>query len=337
MRLGGVPLRLHASCLVACVAAVYIASIPARGGAEGEQVGYGFLAAAIWLISLLAHQAGHLLVAARYGAPVERIIVGPLGDLAPIRVPHDAHRELLVAIAGPIAQFLVLLIVTPALLMSGEDLRELLLAPLGPTNLISGGVWLAGLKLFFWCNWTLLLVNLLPALPLDGGQALRAGLRPLLGERNATLLVARAGALVTIGGLTIWSVMGSSTGALVPAWLPLTLVCLLLFFWARMELMQLDDEDREGDLLGYDFSQGYTSLERGGESVHHREPGPIKRWLQQRRLQKNLRRRQIEEDEERRVDEILARVKDGGLESLAPEERALLQRVSARYRSRLSH
>ena len=334
MRLGGVPVRLHASCLVAAVAAVYIASMP---GHDGDQTGYGFLAAAIWILSLLAHQLGHLLVAARYGAPVERIVVGPLGDLAPIRVPHDPHRELLVALGGPLAQVLVLIVVTPALIMSGEDLRELMFAPLGPTNLVTGGLWLAGLKLFFWCNWVLLLVNLLPALPLDAGQALRAGLRPLLGEPNATLMVTRAGALITIGGLTIWSVLGPSTGVAVPVWVPLTLVCLLLFFWARAELLQLEGDDGEEDLLGYDFSQGYTSLERGGETIRPREPGFIQRWLQQRRLQKSLRARQIEEDEERRVDEILARVKDAGMDSLAPEERALLNRVSARYRNRLSH
>jgi 2-oxo-4-hydroxy-4-carboxy--5-ureidoimidazoline (OHCU) decarboxylase len=50
--------------------------------------------------------------------------------------------------------------------------------------------------------------------------------------------------------------------------------------------------------------------------------------MKQRRL------RQLEREEERRVDSILVRVKELGLDAISPEERALLQRVSARYRDR---
>jgi hypothetical protein len=46
---------------------------------------------------------------------------------------------------------------------------------------------------------------------------------------------------------------------------------------------------------------------------------------------------QQEADEERSLDEILERLHRHGRESLSPEDRALLERVSARYRSRLSH
>ena len=149
-----------------------------------------------------------------------------------------------------------------------------------------------------------------------------------MGGRDSVVMVARFGGLVCILGLTVWGMLDSKSGALMPPWFPLSLVSLYLFFVARHELMKLSDDGSDEDLLGYDFSQGYTSLEPHGEGVR-REPGPLRRWLEQRREQKERRIRQIEEDEERRVDEVLARVKDVGLDALSPEERALLERTSA--------
>ncbi len=151
--------------------------------------------------------------------------------------------------------------------------------------------------------------------------------------------MAKYGTLATVVGLILWSFVSPSGGAegpLVPAWLPLNILTLYLIFVARWEFAHGDEEDREGDLLGYDFSQGYTSLERGQEHPRRR-PGPLRRWLDQRREQKQNRAREIEAEEERRVDEILARVKDVGMDAITPVERALLNRVAIRYRNRQSH
>jgi stage IV sporulation protein FB len=176
-------------------------------------------------------------------------------------------------------------------------------------------------------------------LPLDGGRALCCGLRPAMGDKVATATVARGGFIVTFVGLTIWSILAQNVNEtpLVPIWLPLSLLMLYLAFTARNEVARLDDEDRDGDLMGYDFSQGYTSLERSGDGPRRREPNLVQKWLERRREEKRRRAREIEEEEERRVDEILARVKDVGLEALSPEERALLHRVSERYRNRQGH
>ncbi len=326
----GVPVRVHASCLAFATAIMYVAS---RATPEQEMAGYGLLAIAVWFVSLLIHQAGHLAAAARLGGICDRVVIMPLGDQVPVIVPQDPRRELVAAVAGPITNALVLLVVTPALLLSKVDIRDFLFSPLVPQNLVSGGVALAALKLTFWCNWILILANLLPALPMDAGRAICAGIRPTMGERDGLVMVARFGGLVCIVGLSIWSLLDSKAGLLIPPWFPLSLMSLYLFFVARYELMRFDDDGRDEDLLGYDFSQGYTSLERPGDGVR-REPGPLRRWLDRRREEKQLRLRQIEEDEEKRVDEVLARLKDVGLGALSPEERALLQRVSQRYRNR---
>jgi hypothetical protein len=58
--------------------------------------------------------------------------------------------------------------------------------------------------------------------------------------------------------------------------------------------------------------------------------------LDERREARAERQRQIEVEEERRVDDILARLHETGLQNLSAEDRALLDRVSARYRNRQS-
>ena len=155
----GVPVRIHASCLALAMAIMYVAS---RATSDQDLVGYGLLAIAVWLVSLLIHQAGHLAAAARLGGICDRVMLMPLGDQVPVSVPQEPRRELIAAAAGPIANALVLLVVTPALILSKVDVRDFLFSPLEPQNLVSGGAALAVLKLMFWCNWLLILANLLP-------------------------------------------------------------------------------------------------------------------------------------------------------------------------------
>jgi hypothetical protein len=61
----------------------------------------------------------------------------------------------------------------------------------------------------------------------------------------------------------------------------------------------------------------------------------LTRWIEQRRADRQRRLAQIEADEERRVDDVLARLNEVGIDSLGAEERRLLERVSKRYRERL--
>ncbi len=332
-RFSGVPVRVHASLIVGALFAIYFAG---RASNDPDAWLYGLLASAIWFASLLIHQFGHLVAAARIGANIDRIVIGPLGDMVPATVPQEPQREMAVILAGPITQAIILLVVTPALVVSGEDLKELLLAPLGPHNFMAGGFWQSVLKLTFACNWLLFLVNILPAIPLDVGRALNCGLRTVISERFGPSMVMLSGLIVTVVGLSIWASL-APTGPempLLPLWLPLSLLIMYLVFSTRVELARLEDDDRDGDLLGYDFSQGYTSLERAGDSLRRPEPNFVQKWLERRREEKRRRAREIEVEEERRVDEILARLKDVGLSALSPEERALLGRVSERYRNR---
>jgi stage IV sporulation protein FB len=330
----GVRVRAHASLFGVLVLMIYFSELARRGEGGGESyVGwYGVTSWLILLASVIAHELGHVLVAARMGGNVNLVVLGPLGGMHAADVPREPHREVAVAMAGPVANFLVLALLTPACLLAGISLGDILLHPVSPAGMTLGPVWIVALKIAFWINWALLLVNMIPAPPLDAGRALRAVLWPVMGHRGASRTLSRCGMLTALVLCLIAVLLYDPQNVrALPAWLPLVALAIYLYFASRQDGQRGEQED-EDDLFGYDFSQGYTSLERA-HTVRH--PGPLRRWLQQRRELKDRRLRQIEEDEERRFDGILIRIKESGIDSLPPEDRALLQRVSARYRNRM--
>ena len=128
---------------------------------------------------------------------------------------------------------------------------------------------------------------------------------------------------------------------LVPPWLALMLLAVFVFFSARREEMQFADVEGDDEhVFGYDFSQGYTSLEgrlEADDEVSARsvsQASALSRWFEKRRKVRECRLREQEADDEQRVDEILSRLHQHGMHSLSRGDRALLQRVSQRYRSR---
>jgi Zn-dependent protease len=120
-------------------------------------------AALLFYFSLLAHEMGHALVARRLGVSVEGITLWIFGGVA--RLSGDAATagaEAKIAVAGPMVS--LVLAVAFAIVALGLD------AIGGPALLEAGAFWLA------FSNGTLLLFNLVPAFPLDGGRILRAWL-----------------------------------------------------------------------------------------------------------------------------------------------------------------
>ena len=91
--------------------------------------------------------------------------------------------------------------------------------PLSPHGLRSGGTWVVALKLTFWVNWLLVLVNLIPAFPLDGGRVLRSLLRRWLDHRTAGQMVTLAGKVAAVMlCIMAWLSWEDSPSSLLPAW-----------------------------------------------------------------------------------------------------------------------
>jgi stage IV sporulation protein FB len=167
---------------------------------------------------------------------------------------------------------------------------------------------------------------------LDGGRILQVSLWLAIGQRSITLgavLISQVTGILLV--VVAWLISGTQFAA---AWPLLAVLGIALFFSARADAVLTSGSHRDDDPLGYDFSQGYTSLERDREVESKSALGPVGRWLEERREARQQRQRQLEDEEEHRVDDILARLHSLGIEGLSAEDRQILDRVSARYRSR---
>jgi hypothetical protein len=216
-----------------------------------------------------------------------------------------------------------------------------LLNPLAPEQLDGPTKVMTLVKLTFWMNWTLLLLNLLPVFPFDGGAAFRAVLLvkwPQLGRRGASWLVASlAKVAVAVGAVLAFAMPLDDGYGLVPLPFALILLCIFLYFSAQHEERRsaAEEPDEEEPCSPSRLTPNLASLERAIEQSDDRS-GPLQRWKERRRELRIRRQRALEAEEERCVDEILQRLHAHGMQALSPEDRALLDRVSARYRSRLS-
>ncbi len=155
--------------------------LPNAGPAEA----YGLSVAAtlLFFVSLVGHELGHALMARRFGIQTEGIDLWLLGGVA--RLSRDSRtpkEELFVAAAGPAVTALLCavgfglgLLLTGS---SGELLDAVVLASSTNTPAVALIAWLTLV------NVVLLVFNLVPAFPLDGGRIARAIAWKLTGDRR---------------------------------------------------------------------------------------------------------------------------------------------------------
>jgi len=162
------------------------------------------IAVLLFYVSLLSHEMGHAIVARRLGVKVDGITLWIFGGVARLRGDvATPGTEVKIAIAGPLVSLAFAVIFGAA---------TFALDATGGPPLVEGGIaWLAG------TNAMLLLFNLIPAFPLDGGRLLRAWLWQRSGDKyRATSGAARLGrvcAFVMMGlGLLSLVINGALSG-----------------------------------------------------------------------------------------------------------------------------
>lgn len=205
-RIGGIPLQFHWSFIFVFVWVVYTSWAP-EGGIDTDAL----FSVGIWVtmvfIAVLLHEYGHAIMARLLGVGTKKIVVYPLGGGAYLeKMPEEPHKEILIAVAGPLVNILLALSVAPLIWLTENWKRKALLVYIlrPESNVPVFGIGPAdyAIALFFILNLLLAFFNLLPAYPLDGGRIFRAALTWILGRRRATLVASLMGvafALVFLG------------------------------------------------------------------------------------------------------------------------------------------
>lgn len=174
LRIGDIPVRIHPLMPLLIALAWHM-------GAGPEALAY--------LPALLGHEAAHAVAARLCGLQIEEMELTPLGAAARLRSPWNAGagRIAIAAMAGPAANFAMLCAVSTAAYAGW-------IAPDAAWRLIRANI-------------LLMLVNLVPALPLDGGRALCALLTGRLGVMRAVRIGIWGGVgfAALLAGAAIWT------------------------------------------------------------------------------------------------------------------------------------
>ena len=186
----GIPIRLHFTFLL------FLLWVGLAGphGAGGLSVLYVL---AIFLCVVL-HELGHSVVAQRDGIPVLDITLYPIGGVARIEKRPTARQELGIAVAGPAVNVVIALLLWAALAALKAPLTVASLqapvqtVPVFLTKVLFANVWLV-------------LFNLIPAFPMDGGRVLRAVLALNMPAARATGIAASIGQTMAIAA-GIWAI-----------------------------------------------------------------------------------------------------------------------------------
>ncbi|MBK9712634.1 MAG: site-2 protease family protein [Kouleothrix sp.] len=223
-RVAGIDIKIH----VTFVLILLLGALQWGGqfGAAGAL--FGILLMILLFVCVTLHELGHSLVAQRFGVPVREIVLLPLGGVAVLgRNPSRPLHELLIAAAGPLVNVLI----AAGLFAFTGATRAL--GVLDGQGLVPGQAPSPSFELLLsWllaANVGLVLFNLIPAFPLDGGRMLRAVLAMFTGNQRATRIAAVIGQVIAVG----LAVYGFASGNIL-----LALVAVFVFFGAGQESAQ---------------------------------------------------------------------------------------------------
>ena len=207
-KIAGIDIKIHLTFLFIFI---WIGFSTLYGGGTVSTMLTNMLLITALFLCVVLHELGHALMAKRFGIGTKDITLLPIGGVARLeKMPEDPKEELLVAAAGPLVNVMI-----AGLLFSGLLLIGFFSVP---TNIFNNldNFWLQLLV----ANLILVVFNLIPAFPMDGGRVLRAILASKIDYVKATQIAA----IIGRGFAVVMGIAGFFTNP----WLILT----ALFVWS---------------------------------------------------------------------------------------------------------
>ncbi|HYY12848.1 MAG TPA: site-2 protease family protein [Chthoniobacterales bacterium] len=177
LRVAGIQLRIHITflLLIGWLAIGYYA----EGGSAAAAGRVAFIL--LLFLCVVLHEFGHALAAKSFGINTPDITLLPIGGVARLeRMPEEPKQELIIALAGPAVNVVIALGLMIAIDWHRAAASSIIEASALPAKLLA-------------INVMLLLFNLLPAFPMDGGRVLRALLATRMSYARATQIAASIG------------------------------------------------------------------------------------------------------------------------------------------------
>lgn len=317
-----------------------------------DQMGTALVTALVLLLSVIAHEIGHLFALANLGGTTHRIVLTPWGSNSEIEMPQSPWSQLIVSVAGPFVNLGIFLFTASLLMQTNISQMSELIQPLSPQKFDASAGAVSLFKIAAWINFYLLMINLIPCFPFDGAQIVRSSLN--LMHLNASkirtecaIMVLGNGVGMATFGLSLF-LLDYDRGPIQPIWFYVMAAGIGLYFAARysfeIETKKTFDEygnqtwnfnHLAADAAFYGVSEDYQ-LHLGDPSDE--DMISQSQWMteKQEARQRELQEREYLED--RKADEILQKIHIGGqgIQGLSEDERAILNRVSDRLRRRRS-
>lgn len=312
----GIRVRMHASMLLLIVIGLATAGLP---GGMGVVNALTFSVVLFGIV--LLHEFGHCFAARWVGGQANEILMWPLGGLAYADAPNRPWPQFVTAAGGPLVNVIICLMTAGLAWTIAPRHPHIQFNPLTrefdiPTLLtVSFYLWW-----IYTISWGLLLFNLLPIFPLDGGRLLQTLLWFKLGYYRATLIACFVG---MIGSVLMVMYGITSFGS----WYGLVLIfigvsCFMYCYQLRAQLKAAGPWEFQDE--GVDYSASMWKPDEPRKS----------RRLSRRAVRRLRRQQQEEEAEQARIDAILAKVSAHGMHSLSFFEKRALRKATERQRRR---
>ena len=197
-RIAGIDVKVHWTFLI-LLGWFFFSFYKETNSVETGLYGIGFVLAVFACV--IAHEYGHALTARHYGIRTRDITILPIGGLASLeKMPEKPVQELVVALAGPAVNVALAVVLGVYLAATGQ------LDDLGGFDRLDPRYFAENL---FAVNVVLVLFNLIPAFPMDGGRVLRALLAMRWDRAKATRFAAGLGRTLAVGAVLLGFVNGN--------------------------------------------------------------------------------------------------------------------------------